>query len=44
MKIEDALIIANNYCKGIKKDESELIKALLTVIVYAEKMLEQENN
>lgn len=46
MKIEYALIIANRYCRcrGIEVDEAELIKALATVIAYAEKMLEQENN
>lgn len=43
MEIKDALIIVNNFSKGVKVDEAELRKALPVVIMYAEMMIEQEN-
>lgn len=43
MNIKDALIIVNNFSKGVKVDETELRKALPVVIVYAEMMVEQDD-
>ena len=42
MKIKDALIIVNNFSKGVKVDETELRKALPVVVMYAEIVVEQE--
>lgn len=43
MKIKDALIIVNNFSKGVKVVETELSKDLPVVVMYAEMMVEQEN-